>query len=173
MYGSDCCRHHIDYVGIWLCNSSRSFVDSIDAKHIPGGVRRPSSRALAATLTIWCNTAIAAIDALIEQGYLVAKDRSGVFVAREKRDIQRLCREHNESQAFEWPSRLAFPKAPFEDANLGIEEAPVDYNFKYGQFDMSVFPVSHWRQCERSALDLAEIRAWGRNAVQLALRRNG
>jgi len=140
-----------------------SFIDSIDGNHIAEGVRLPSSRTLAETLHVGRNTVIAAIDELVEQGYLVSKDRSGVFVARGKRNQERLLHDDRAAHAVNWVERLSLPCATNCAGNPSLEEVPVAYDFKYGQFDMSTFPTAHWRQCERSALDLAEIAEWGRD----------
>lgn len=139
-----------------------SFIDAINSKQIPEGVRLPSSRAIADSLKIGRNTAIAAINNLIEQGYLVAKDRSGVFVAVSNHSTptgQGLAR----AASFDWVSRLGLAHSGSDDASDKAPETPVTHNFMYGQFDLSTFPTNHWRQCERSASGLAEIAEWGRD----------
>jgi GntR family transcriptional regulator / MocR family aminotransferase len=139
-----------------------SFIDAIDSRQIPEGVRLPSSRAISASLNIGRNTAIAAINTLIEQGYLVAKDRSGVFVAEISRSEGARIREPR-SATFDWRQRLRLvDPARIE---LATKTQPlITHNFKYGQFDPSTFPTNHWRQCERSATGVSEIAEWGRDA---------
>ncbi|QOZ44636.1 PLP-dependent aminotransferase family protein [Bradyrhizobium sp. CCBAU 53340] len=141
-----------------------SFIDAIDGKRIPEGVRLPSSRSIAESLKIGRNTVIAAIDSLIEQGYLLAKDRSGIFVAA-RNDIE--YRDIHPVQAvepYDWSSRLRparkVPVRPSDDPQLSL----ASHNLLYGQFDPSTFPINHWRECERSALGVTEIAEWGRDA---------
>ncbi|MER8613893.1 PLP-dependent aminotransferase family protein [Mesorhizobium sp. M1216] len=140
-----------------------SFIDAIDSKQIPEGVRVPSSRAISEHLGVGRNTAISAITTLMEQGYLVSKDRSGVFVAPTITLTPASVPAWAGSDAFDWNARLGLCRP---DPNGGSEEAPktlVTHNFKYGQFDLSTFPTFHWRQCERSASGLSEIAQWGRD----------
>lgn len=138
-----------------------SFIDAIDSKQIPEGVRLPSSRAISTSLNIGRNTAIAAINTLIEQGYLVAKDRSGVFVAEISRLDARV-REPRSATPFDWDHRLRLDPTRNEIASK--TQPAITHNFKYGQFDPSTFPTNHWRQCERSATGVSEIAEWGRDA---------
>ncbi len=140
-----------------------SFIDAINSKQIPEGVRLPSSRAIADSLKIGRNTAIAAINNLIEQGYLVAKDRSGVFVAVSNQATPLTGQGLARAASFDWVSRLGLAHSGPDDASDKAPETPVTHNFMYGQFDLSTFPTNHWRQCERSASGLAEIAEWGRD----------
>ena len=139
-----------------------SLIDAIDTKQIPEGVRLPSSRAIAEALHIGRNTAIAAINALVEQGYLVARNRSGIFVASNGAQ-PRTSPTDESTENFDWISRLRLSNV------VGLKEARIEpssiaYNFKYGQFDLTTFPTNHWRQCERSASGVTEIAEWGRDA---------
>jgi GntR family transcriptional regulator/MocR family aminotransferase len=140
-----------------------SFIDAIDTKQIPEGVRLPSSRAISASLKIGRNTAIAAINTLIEQGYLVAKDRSGVFVADISRFEDARTREPRSATLFDWSQRLRLVN-PTRTEPATKTQPVITHNFKYGQFDPSTFPTNHWRQCERSATGVSEIAEWGRDA---------
>ncbi len=139
-----------------------SLIDAIDTKQIPEGVRLPSSRAIAESLKIGRNTAIAAINALVEQGYLVARDRSGIFVASSGTQARNFPQDEPTGQ-FDWNTRLGLSNAGIVVENR-TEPSSIIYNFKYGQFDLSTFPTNHWRQCERSASGVTEIAEWGRDA---------
>ena len=141
-----------------------SFVDAIVSRQIPAGVRVPSTRAMAATLGIGRNTAIAAINSLVEQGYLVVKDRSGVFVAQFGFEAGATERRNEPRETdYDWHRRLGLELPAPRSQPL----APPSCNFRYGQFDPSTFPTSHWRQCERSALGLTQIADWGRDMVDM------
>ena len=141
-----------------------SLIDAIDSKKIPKGVRLPSSRSIAKSLNIGRNTAIAAINALIERGYLASKDRSGVFVATSKEANSPAFEGVTSPSSFDWIARLGLAHSALEDASGKSPETPITHNFRYGQFDPSTFPTNHWRQCERSASGLTEIAEWGRDA---------
>ena len=139
-----------------------SLIDAIDTKQIPEGVRLPSSRAIAGSLGIGRNTAIAAINALVEQGYLVARDRSGIFVASSSL-TPKIHSDGEPIEMFDWRKRLQLNDKPIKTQHR-VEVEPFAFNFKYGQFDPSTFPTNHWRQCERSASGVTEIAEWGRDA---------
>jgi GntR family transcriptional regulator/MocR family aminotransferase len=141
-----------------------SFVDAIDGKKIPEGVRLPSSRSIAETLDIGRNTVIAATNSLIEQGYLVAKDRSGIFVAVRNDFEHGGPRQIHRDGSYDWSSRLRLSRPASEKPAERAQPGSVTHNLMYGQFDPSTFPISHWRQCERSALGVTEIAEWGRDA---------
>ena len=63
----------------------RAFGEWIDGGRLPGGVKLPSTRYLAAKLGIGRNTALFTLGCLVQQGYLVSKERSGIFVAEGRR----------------------------------------------------------------------------------------
>ena len=139
-----------------------SLIDAIHSKQIPEGVRLPSSRAIADSLNVGRNTAITAINSLIDQGYLVSRSRSGVFVATGIRSDQAETRPRDQEIGFDWDTRLGLT-ASNDDERTDAVEPKITHNFIYGQFDLSTFPINHWRQCERSASGLLEIADWGRD----------
>jgi GntR family transcriptional regulator / MocR family aminotransferase len=140
-----------------------SFIDAIDGNAIPDGTRIPSSRSIAESLNVGRNTVISAISVLIEQGYLVSKDRSGVFVATKGHFRPTIKHNSPVSMPFNWNERLRTLSNERTKPDAIYFGAKITHNFKYGQFDLSTFPTSNWRQCERSALGLAEIAEWGQD----------
>jgi GntR family transcriptional regulator/MocR family aminotransferase len=140
-----------------------SFIDAIDSKQIPEGARIPSSRALSEHLHVGRNTAISAINTLIEQGYLISKDRSGVFVAPTIRLKSASGSPYVGSDVVDWNARLGRRHPASSLISYEAPNIPITHNFKYGQFDLSTFPTFHWRQCDRSASSLSEIAQWGRD----------
>src|ERR1700750_2930399 len=61
----------------------RMLVDAILEGQIPAGTALPSCRKMAQTLSIARNTVALAYQDLVEEGFLVARPRSGYFVSRE------------------------------------------------------------------------------------------
>lgn len=55
--------------------------DAILDGHLSGGTKLPSSRALAEMMSISRNSVLAAIDRLLDEGYLLTKPSSGTYVA--------------------------------------------------------------------------------------------
>ena len=66
--------------GRWLCATLRA---DIQTGRLAPGARLPSSRHLATLARISRGTAVAAVEQLQSEGYLYARNRSGVFVATE------------------------------------------------------------------------------------------
>ena len=115
----------------------------------------PSSRELASQLSISRNTVVLAYHRLIDEGYLVSRERQGYFI--------------NDTQLEDLPNRRSGPTClekddfPDWDEKVRIEfsghrniHKPSDwstfkYPFVYGQPDPTVFPVADWRECLRQS----------------------
>jgi GntR family transcriptional regulator / MocR family aminotransferase len=141
----------------------RALSDWIDSGRLPGGVKLPSTRYLATKLGIGRNTALFALSCLVKQGYLVARERSGIYVA-ETRLRSVAAADPQSPSVMDWQSRFASEPLTFE-AEPKQELPAQTFPFQYGQFDVSLFPTSHWRECERAALGVLEIADWGRDMV--------
>jgi GntR family transcriptional regulator/MocR family aminotransferase len=138
-----------------------ALVDAIDENRMPEGVRLPSSRMLADRFGIGRNTVIAAINSLVEQGYLVARGRSGVFVGPRQPAPPPRVPSSEICQRVDWSTRLvSSSQKRSSPVDVG---GPIAYNLKYGQFDSSLFPLRHWRECERAASAVTEMAVWGRD----------
>jgi GntR family transcriptional regulator/MocR family aminotransferase len=144
----------------------KAIISRIEDHDIPAGVKVPSSRTLSNILGVGRNTVISAIDGLVEQGYLVAKDRSGVRVANIERPVRGSTPPLEDRGEKLTTSQLDATGtgnlSPTETANEAFEDR---YSFIYGQFDRSLFPIDKWRECERAALGVLEIGRWGRDMV--------
>lgn len=107
----------------------------IQQGELSAGERLPSSRELAAALQISRNTAIAAYDNLVTEGYLEARDRSGIFVGRE-------------AQAFRLTTHaVSPPKTPpraLHSTPLAGFRAPAP--FRPSQPDVRLFPMHIWNR---------------------------
>lgn len=117
--------------------------DSIASGRVAVRTRLPGSRTLAAQLGVSRTTAALAIDALIAEGYVVARARSGCFVADE-------------------PPRLAYapaagaggPRAPVRlsrlararaaGAGAGARTAPRPVAFPLSRPALDAFPIDTW-----------------------------
>ncbi|TWT05776.1 PLP-dependent aminotransferase family protein [Reyranella sp. CPCC 100927] len=142
----------------------QAVIDAIEGNRVPQGARLPSGRDLARMLGIGRNTAMAALAGLVEQGYLVARERSGVFVA-DRPPVPVARPRQNRNEGLHWQRRLGTgPVAEPETAGADAGPGP-RYSFLYGQLDMSLFPAAQWRECERAALSVLEIARWGRDMV--------
>lgn len=154
----------------------RRLVAAILDGQIPAGSSLPSCRSLARNLKIARNTVVLTYQDLVEEGYLVSRERSGFFVnpdilrnragtkgksptgkpfpgnampvAAERTDWQRRLQSH--------PSQQRGVVKPHNWA-----EQP--YPFIYGQVDQNIFPLSAWRECSRQALSIDSVKDWSKD----------
>src|SRR5437879_1169071 len=138
-------------------------VSAILDGHVPQESPLPSCRELAKELGVARNTVVFAYQQLVDEGYLIPRERSGYFVnaailsGRVAQEVhpQTLTTTHPD-----WDSRFKFKPS----AQRNIVKAPdwqrYDYPFNYGQCDPSLFPIADWRECCRQALSVLEIRGW-------------
>lgn len=132
--------------------------------NIPVDSPLPSSRKLAKQLSIARNTVVLAYEHLLDDGYLIARERSGYYVNPEILS-GKVTHDHDDHEgvdgnAPDWSKKLkVFPSG---QANM---KKPRDwqkyqYPFIYGQFDPTLFPTNNWRECCRDAVSVPAIRDW-------------
>jgi len=111
--------------------------------------RLPSSRQLAIELGTSRSTVVAAYDQLVGEGYVEARERSGLFVNAEL--LSATAHPNELPTTPDWPARMVRrftrPAGPPE----GWQNFP--YPFVTGQMDVSLFPVSAWMRHLRRAMD--------------------
>lgn len=143
----------------------QQIAQAILAKHIPLDRPLPSSRKLAKELNIARNTVVLAYEHLLDDGYLVAKERSGYFVnpdilenSAPLADIpsERL----TAGSEPDWQDRFKLRPTAQENIVKPKDWQQYDYPFIYGQFDPNLFPTNHWRDCCKDNVSVPAIRSW-------------
>jgi len=143
----------------------------LDGQLLPGALL-PSTRALAKILSISRTTVVSVYEKLAEDGFLVAKDRSGFCVnpdakplrgASEKPDVD--IGEGRTKSPINWSAR--YKLRPSEQRNI---RKPKDwqtykYPFVFGQSDPTLFPLAAWRECSRQAMSELAMREWSADAI--------
>lgn len=125
------------------------------------GARIPSSRQLAADLGISRTTVQGAYQALIDEGYLVAEDRKGVFVSNALAAASMHHPSVTSEQArktwedsVDWERVTHVPTAPWPE----LERERLWYSYRYpfvtGQHDPVFFPREAWLRALRKALTM-------------------
>ncbi len=138
-------------------------VAAIREGQLPPGSALPSCRKLADTLAVARNTVALAYQDLVEEGFLISRQRSGYFVSQEI-DPAKLtpapASQAATSPLPNWLSRLR--RRPSTQRNIVKPRNWQDYKypFIYGQFDPALFPIAAWRECSRQALSLPAVREW-------------
>ncbi|MGN6316738.1 MocR-like pyridoxine biosynthesis transcription factor PdxR [Trinickia sp.] len=147
---------------------------------LPPEVALPSSRELSEQLGVARNTVVLAYQMLVEEGYLLSRERSGHFVnpdmlralpgahgSRASTGVSApVDSEHDAALRPQWRRRIAHPPSQqrniVKPANWQLYEFP----FIYGQFDQTLFPTNDWRECCMKALSIMEIRNWAPDLIE-------
>jgi GntR family transcriptional regulator/MocR family aminotransferase len=136
--------------------------------HIPGGSPLPSGRRLAEQLGVSRNTVVLAYQHLVDEGFLVSRERSGYYVNEEilAGRVRPQARAEVESTSQPaWSERIQLKPSEQRNISKPRDWDKYPYPFIYGQFDPSLFPISEWRECCRQALSVVAVRDWLRDSI--------
>ena len=152
----------------------RMLVSAILDGQIPPGSPLPSCRSLAQSLKIARNTVVLAYQDLVEEGFLIARERSGFFANPDI--LGGRVRAANASEpAGETKASVDAAPRPIGRTGFGLHPSaqrnivkPTNwqdfpYPFIYGQVDQGLFPLAAWRECSRQALSVTAVRDWSKD----------
>lgn len=133
--------------------------------HIPIDIPLPSTRKLAEILKVSRNTVILAYQHLMDDGYLVSRERAGFYVnedilkgnIREGSKVEKAKLETGTPP--DWDNFLKFRPTDKKLNKLERWQA-YPYPFIYGQLDPEMFPTYHWRECCKDSVSVQAIRDW-------------
>lgn len=123
----------------------------------------PSTRKMAKTLTVSRNTVVLAYQALVDDGYLVSRPRSGFYVSdkiMEGRNVSAPADRPQPENSIDWSERLRIRPGKQENISKPLDWQSFDYPFIYGQVDHDLFPIAEWRECSRQALGKRWLGSW-------------
>lgn len=125
----------------------------------------PSTRRMAKSLGVSRNTVVLAYQGLLDDGFLVARERSGYYVADKLLNNPEPRRAAKSEQPLpktqlDWATRLKRHPASQENINKPLNWQSYAYPFIYGQVDHTLFPVAEWRDCNRQALGRKWLGTW-------------
>ncbi len=135
-------------------------VSAILDDKLPLETALPSSRELSRHLGVARNTVVLAYQQLIDEGYLVSRERSGYFIdkailkGRVRVEPIKLDDAH---QPPDWGRHIKFHPSRQRNVIKPIDWKDYRYPFIFGQLDPSLFPVAEWRDCCRQALSVSDI----------------
>jgi GntR family transcriptional regulator/MocR family aminotransferase len=136
---------------------------AIGAGQLLPGEPVPSTRAMARRLGVSRNTVTLAYQALVSEGFLAARERSGFYVDAQAVDglagnpKQTPCAT---AGAVEWGPRLAKQMSAQRFIMRPRDWQKYPYPFIYGQIDHAIFPIAEWRDCVRQAMGKRWLDAW-------------
>ena len=139
----------------------QKLIDAIHRGVLRPGRRLPSSRSLADAIGVSRNTVSLAYDALLAEGHIVSRARSGIFVASDVPRVRIASGRRAPEQAGPLATRL--PPAP-DDRGFRCPGNWHQYPFPFidGCVDSSLMPNSEWREALRLASSRHEIDALAR-----------
>lgn len=141
---------------------------AIEEGRLSLGVRMPSSRELATLLEVSRNTVVIAYEQLVDQNFLVSRERSGYFVAGLPKHIgtdKGIRPAPDEADEARWVDRYAVRPSSNRNIVKPLNWQDYPYPFIFGQFDPSLFPTNDWRESARAALSVPEINNWARDTI--------
>ena len=144
-------------------------VNSVCYRHrqYPLGRPLPSVRRLATELDVSVTTVALAYEELKQDGFVVARKRSGYFVNQDALTDTGHTLQSQLPYDIAPPDRIDY-RAFFEDRSFNLERVvkPADclvryrYPFVCGLSDPSLFPLTNWRECVRDSTSAVEVRSW-------------
>lgn len=142
-----------------------AIVQPILEGRLPAGAAMPSSRELSRLLALSRNTVTAAYQQLIDEGFLEARARSGVFVARNARPASVGATPPTSfgsggGVAPDWGARVLRSLADAPTLSKPERWREVPYPFVYGTHDPELFPIEGFRECCTRSLARAQLAHW-------------
>jgi len=125
----------------------------------------PSGRKMAQHLKVSRNTVVLVYESLVDEGYLVARKRSGFFVHPDLSMVQLLpntVQTHSPDTLRQpnWAQRLQKKPSQLPTLNKDENWLKYPYPFIYGHIDVNEFPLYQWRECSRIAESKGKIHEW-------------
>lgn len=142
-------------------------VSAILGEHLVPDTPLPSSRKLARQLSVARNTVVQAYQHLVDEGFLVARERSGFYINTEilKGRVAVLRKPRSPASKIDWSSRLSVDAVAFRQNVKPANWYQFPYPFICGQYDRKIFPVADWRECAREALTVNAIHDWAKDHI--------
>ncbi|MCB1929604.1 MAG: PLP-dependent aminotransferase family protein [Rhodocyclaceae bacterium] len=127
----------------------------------------PSSRELANQIGVARNTVVIAYQQLVDEGYLLSRERKGFFINPEMLEGRAVSTEEpqplDHSRAPDWDVRFRFRPSAQRNIHKPADWQHYPFPFIYGQFDPAQFPTADWRECCMKTLSVLEIGEWAQD----------
>lgn len=139
----------------------QKLIDAMNRGVLRPGRKLPSSRQLAEQVGVSRNTVTLAYDALLAEGHLVSRPRSGIFVANEVQGDRITTGRRGLARPQSAPVRLASVTAVDAEFRRPPNWDQYPFAFLDGCVDASLAPVDEWREALRLAFAKQAIVRWG------------
>ena len=141
----------------------RMVIGAILDGQLPEDSPLPSCRALARRLGVARNTVVLAYQGLVDEGYVVARERSGFYVdgdIRVETPRGATVRAGPGGPTVDWGGRFAVRPSGHRNIAKPLDWQRYPYPFIYGEVDPGLFPLTAWRECSRQALSRSAVKDW-------------
>ncbi len=138
-------------------------VSAILEGRLAPGETLPSTRKMSKNLGVSRNTVVLAYQALVDDGYLAPRSRSGFYVSHKILDGHKptqAAQAAPTAEAVPWGKRLRIRPAAQDNIIKPLDWQDYTYPFIYGQVDQDLFPIAEWRDCSRQALGKRWLGSW-------------
>lgn len=141
----------------------QKFINAIHRGVLRPGRRLPSSRSLAERIRVGRNTVSLAYDALLAEGHLISRARSGIFVAPDVPSGRIGATQRNPEPSSPLAMRLP---AALDDNRFRCPNNWHQYPFPFidGRVDAELLPINEWREAMRLACSRQEAQNWNLGA---------
>lgn len=136
--------------------------------YVPPASPLPSCRRLAKRLGVARNTVVLAYQDLVDEGFLIPRQRSGYYVNPEMLAGRAAAQADGvaaTAPSRRWGERLALSASRQRNVVKPDDWQDYPYPFIYGQFDPALFPIAEWRECSRQALGVQAVREWASDNI--------
>ena len=124
----------------------------------------PSTRKMAKSLGVSRNTVVLAYQGLLDDGYLMARERSGYYVSEKSLEggsaPKQPLKQASSGTGIDWARRLTMQPTQQVNVSKPLDWQSYSYPFIYGQVDHTLFPLAEWRDCARQALGKKWLGSW-------------
>ena len=138
----------------------KMFISAIHDGYIKPGDIIPSTRILSKSLKISRNTIVFAVQQLVDEGYFIAKNRSGYYVNPNLPNVEQSSQHSHHSHMIdneivpktkEWQLAIGKNLEKFQGVYRPAKWYEYKYSFVFGQVNYNDFPIHHWRECTKLA----------------------
>ncbi len=142
-------------------------VNSILEGHLALDSPLPSSRKLAKQLSVARNTVVHAYQNLVDEGFLLARERSGYYVNEDilKGRVDTPKQSKLFDSKIDWRKKLVVTPDDFRQNSKPLNWNQYPYPFIFGQYDRKLFPIADWRECVREAVAINAIHDWAKDQI--------
>jgi GntR family transcriptional regulator / MocR family aminotransferase len=134
---------------------------------IPNDAKIPPSRTLAEALGVSRNTISLALQILVDKGFLVSRERSGLYVNRDilLGQASHAAEAPSSATLVDWAARSISQFGSQRNITKPANWQDYRYPFVYGQFDSTLMPLKDWRDCAHQSLFVPAVKKWSQDFI--------